>query len=44
VTEGLAVISRTLTLGGGELNEIGSVTVTSNGVPCSDTEQGTYAQ
>ena len=44
VTEGLAVISRTLTLGGGELNEIGSVTVTTSGVTCSETEQGTYAQ
>jgi hypothetical protein len=44
VTEYLAVVSRTLTLGGGKLNEIGSVVITKNGVPCSDTEQGTYAQ
>jgi hypothetical protein len=39
-----AVISRTLTLGGGQLNEIGTVTVTQNGVTCSQTEQGTYTQ
>jgi hypothetical protein len=44
VTEYLAVLSRTLTLGGGESNEIGSVTITKNGVPCSDTEQGTYVR
>jgi hypothetical protein len=43
-TASLHVSSRTLTLSGGELDETGSVTVTRNGVPCSDTEQGTYAR
>jgi hypothetical protein len=44
VTEDLAVVSRTLTLAGGELNEIGSVNITTNSVTCSQTEQGTYTQ
>jgi len=43
-TEDLAVVSRTLSVGGGTLTESGSTTITKSGVTCSDTESGTYTQ